>query len=87
MFVFDVFSGTLQRSLVFDVHPHHVQPVLVSGHPTEYVQIYGGGGVAAGGNDLSCACMTQTKNGMMVERESAGILDCCYVDFCIVAQQ
>lgn len=73
-----MFSGTLQRSLVFDVHPHHVQPVLVSGHPCECVQIYGGGRVAAGSNDLPCACMTDQKrnNGGARERWCSRLLLC-----------
>ena len=50
----DVLRGGLQGRLVFDVHPHHVQPAFVSARRPEGVQVCGGGGVPAGGDHRSC---------------------------------
>lgn len=46
--------GGLQGRLVFDIHLHHVQPVVPSSSFSEGVQTRSGGGIPAGRNHRSC---------------------------------
>lgn len=50
----DMLCGGLQGRLVFDIHLHHVQPVVPSSSPSKGVQIRGGGRVPARRNHRSC---------------------------------